>query len=614
MRKPIFPRIVLLLLLYFTVFTVLVSIQFAKERRFTKRIGNIVVTGQYRRINGDEASIESEPVEPNEFLLEGDLHILFGGMDFCLGKGIAGNPLSFSGDGETRAEALPQQIIIDDNSVQVLFAGEWGLEFTVFNSGGIQELKINGVFSDDCISIELPFKPQRRTGIRDTGNGQFIVLADKTNYSFGLSPIDVERRVLLVEAGGRPVSYRSIPERKGLSMQDFILPQAETDETFNSAVKKWRDENYSLWNRIVSGQTNEDLILALLTEALSKGTLGNAVALVPQSFLGGPSRTYESSVYLGNLDQASRSLILNEREKNTLLSRQINEKSLGFLLENDVFRFFSVRGQTALINAGAELIRTIDPSTLALDIIPGILEGFSAWNSIRAGTENPFERLVNDACQTVSESLRKSDDGGRVFVFYEGKGDSEYNLRLGKALTAYAEIVQNNLWAGIGRSLILSSLFMADAAGTEPSAAKLYRILNPAAVYPRALAIGVASAWAWTSAQTVNATMQNDIMDIAVTFPAGETHYMLIRGIRPFSRVQLYNMDFRTDPQFERYDSSGWSYVSQEQILIVKMKHRSTLENIRIIFREQAPPVIETVPDEDEGSLRDTPGAAGWSP
>jgi hypothetical protein len=86
----------------------------------------------------------------------------------------------------------------------------------------------------------------------------------------------------------------------------------------------------------------------------------------------------------------------------------------------------------------------------------------------------------------------------------------------------------------------------------------------------------------------VSASLGDDILDIAVSFPAGETHYMIIRGVRPFVKIQLYNMDFRTDPQFERYDSSGWSYNAQEQTLLLKMKHRTTVEHIRIFYRAAA--------------------------
>jgi hypothetical protein len=103
---------------------------------------------------------------------------------------------------------------------------------------------------------------------------------------------------------------------------------------------------------------------------------------------------------------------------------------------------------------------------------------------------------------------------------------------------------------------------------------------------PRAVSIGsgVNGIWAWTAASSVTATQENNILDITVNFPQGETHHMMIRGVRPFAKIQLYNMDYRTDPQFERYDSSGWIYSAQDQILVLKMKHRSTAEHIRIYY------------------------------
>ncbi|GHV35100.1 hypothetical protein AGMMS4952_27470 [Spirochaetia bacterium] len=92
--------------------------------------------------------------------------------------------------------------------------------------------------------------------------------------------------------------------------------------------------------------------------------------------------------------------------------------------------------------------------------------------------------------------------------------------------------------------------------------------------------------WAWTAGAgvTANFNQENNFLDISVNFPSGETHYMLIRGIRPFTQIQLYNIPFRTDSQFERYDSSGWAYSSSEQTLMVKMKHRLTTEHILIYY------------------------------
>jgi hypothetical protein len=124
-----------------------------------------------------------------------------------------------------------------------------------------------------------------------------------------------------------------------------------------------------------------------------------------------------------------------------------------------------------------------------------------------------------------------------------------------------------------------------EGTGSRLSAARIYRITGPDEYYPQAEGIsGAGGLWAWTIATQLNARQRGDALEISVHFPAGETHHMMIRGVRPFSKIQLYDMDYRTDPDFEQYDSSGWVYSTQEQILVLKMKHRSTVEYVRIYY------------------------------
>jgi hypothetical protein len=312
-------------------------------------------------------------------------------------------------------------------------------------------------------------------------------------------------------------------------------------------------------------------------------------------------------VYLGRLGDALRSLNTLDREKLSRLSRQINEKSLDFLKEPHVFEYLAVRGHANFVEEGAGIIRSLDPAGLTLEHATGILEGFNDWKTYRPNADNPFERLIDQACFVISEAIRMAPEGDRVFVFQGQQGEAEFNLRLGKALLGWAESSGDDSWAGAARSLILSVLSLGDGSGlvktgvllssegeiTEDPApsklttARLYRILRPGEYGPKALPIAVPAntIWTWTAARQVSASLQNDILDISVSFPAGETHYMIIRGLRPFSKIQLYNVDFRTDSQFERYDSSGWSYNAQEQALILKMKHRTTVEHVRIFYR-----------------------------
>ena len=586
MRKPVFPRIILLVFIYLAAFTVLVSIQFSKPEGTTRRTGGIAVSGQYRQLPEDDPSYV-----PDEYILEGNVFVSFGGIDFYVTTGGESLPYIIRKDGE-REEAYPDRLYILENSILFLYPDGNTLSFSAYDSRELPEMRIIAELNDDAEGIELPFKPQRRTGIQNAGNGQFISKSGRINYIFYQSNMDAGKKTLLVEAGGRPASYRAIPDSKALSPEGFILPQAETAESYGAALKQWRDENFTLWNRIVSMTGSEDVVVALLTEAIARGSYGAAVASIPQAFTGSSARTYEPSVYFGNLDQASRLLAASERDKSASIQRLINDKSLEFLLESHVIEYLVLRGQDSLLNTACDLVNSIDLSILALDLIPGIFEGCLDFGKMLPGAENPFERIIDEASQIVFQSLQKAEAG--IYISFGGVEQTEFNLRLGNALLAYGEASQNATLAGIGRSLVLSALLMGNEADAKPDSAKLYRILNPLDVYPRSLPVraGTTSAWAWTTASKLDAVQQNDILDIAVTFPAGQTHYMIIRGIRTFSRIQLYNMDFRTDPQFERYDSSGWSYIQQEQTLIVKMKHRENIEHIRIIFREAPRPVV----------------------
>ncbi|GHV10679.1 hypothetical protein FACS189491_00650 [Spirochaetia bacterium] len=404
---------------------------------------------------------------------------------------------------------------------------------------------------------------------------------------------------------------RAVPEKTVVSPANFTIPAAQSAQTYNAAILRWRDQNFSLWTRIVPSQNDEDMFIAYEGEAIRRGNYRAALAAVPPAFLNGDQRTYESSVYFGGMEAAARSFAAAEQEKIDRLSRAISENSLDFLQESHVFEFFATREYTDYINDGAALVYSIDPAALTLELVPAVLEGFIDLQQYRFNEDNPFERLADRSCLVISEGIRRilvtagTEEAGLILVFQEDTADIEFNLRLGKALLDWATSSGNEEWSAVGRSIILSCLSLEDSLGMVPrallmnaagelsngdlpriSSARLYRILRSGEFYPQATVVSPAlnGIWAWTAAQTVSAAQEGDVLDIAVTFPTGETHYMMIRGVRPFSRLQLYYTDHSTDPQFERYDSSGWRYLAPDQILILKMRHRAAVEHVRIFY------------------------------
>jgi len=618
MRKPVLPRILGLLCLYCVVFIALVMIQFTKKGNFTRRIGGMVVSGQYALSdeNGEKADFENsaespESVEPREkplSLAGGGASVYFGGLEFNLRN--RNSNLALIGADERRRAAIAESLSFSGDAAIFSLSGGTELIFRTQAADDVPELWIGGTFASGVSGIEIPVKPQRSSLLHETSEGNISITHNGSAYQFSRPVQFRERAVLSLQEDTVSVSYRAIHEQKAFNPADFIIANARSRQVFNEAIMRWRDQRFSYWRGNISTQADEDTVSAYCGEAVNRGNYQQAVASVPAAFLNSSQRGYESSVFIGGMSAARQNFIQAERDAISRISRIINEKSPDLLTESHAFEFLLLRGYLNYADEGLEMIHSMDAASLTYEMCPGIFEGYTAIRQFRSHGDNPFERLTDQACNIFSSGIRKDAEREQVFVFRENAADIEYNLRLGRALSAWAVAVGRDDWANLGRSLILSALSLQDNEGAVPasvtiseagkfsgatgsglnaerlSAARVYKIIMPGEHYPHAAVIGsgVNGLWTWTTAPLVSATQENNVLDIAASFPTGETHHMMIRGVRPFSKIQIYNMDYPTDPQFERYDSSGWVYSSQEQILTVKMKHREPMEHVRIFY------------------------------
>ncbi|MDR2517788.1 MAG: hypothetical protein LBD13_00050 [Spirochaetaceae bacterium] len=591
MKKYFLPHIFGLLVLYAGILLLLGTIQFSGRGAFTKQVGALLIAGHYR-----------SQEHPNQYALAGGLRISFAGMEFSLTGADDGFALVKAGG--QREPSLPETMLVSGTAVTFGLSGGTKLVFAAAHTQENPGLEIRASLAQGVESLVLPYKPLKTAKIQDQADGQLVVVTDGLMYRFGRSLASAERHALIFSAEDPLLRYETVPETQELAFnpKDFIIPAGYDKQSYDKVVARWRDQSYTLWSRSMAGSNNEDLVVAYAGEAVGRGGYASAVAAVPSGFLNGSRRTYESSVFLGRLDQGVRSLSAAEREKMSRISRLVDQGSFDFLHEPHVFAYLADRGAGELIEKAAALARGMDPSAISKDILIGILEGYADWSAAFPEDPNPFGQSIAQTYLIIAQGIKKVPPADKVFVFFD-TADIEFNLRLGKALMVYAESAGNNDWAAIGRSLAASVIALAADTGTAPaflrllpdntaaedtdsprvSAARLYRLLNPGENYPRAAHIQ-GQMWAWTGASSLTVTRENTLLDIAVAFPVGETHYLLIRGVPPPNRLQLYNIDYRTAPDFERYNSSGWSYSSAEQTLLIKMRHRSPVEHIRIFL------------------------------
>jgi len=599
MRKPIVPRFLLLLVLYAVIIIILVQLQFAKNTNFTFRVGDLI-------IQGNHGTKPSQIL--NSYSLSGDTSVFFGGVEFILGNGLLLT-------GSVNTPCRPELMTLTDNEVYFRLDEGSMLVFTTQYTGGAIELVVRADFfgltdsgqtdseqtevSEESSplyhSLKIPFRLLPTSTVVKKGQ-TFLINADGVNYTFNRNT-DTDNIVL--ENQNLTISYRVLLDKEVANPREFIIPAAQDSEQYEATLALWLDQSYLLWNRTVAGSgesVDGELISAYMSEALKRGTYRAAVTAVSTSW--NPANVfYEASAYIGRLDTALKTFSAAEWEKTARLARLFNEKSADFLEEFHTIEFLAVRGYDNLIDDAAKILRTFDPATMTAEQAAGFLEGYLDWDRYRSGRYNPFDRFVDQALFVITGGLQKNNWTGDALVFTKigavEEADTELNLRLGSSLIRFDDEAR----IGLGRTLILSVLSLANNAGSVPrrvqknfsgsgdrlESQEIYRICFAGENYARTQAVS-AGLWAWTAASSISGSPGIGRLDITVDFSANETHYMMIRGIKPFSSLQISGSTYNQDSQFERYDYSGWTYSAPEQTLLLKIRHRAPTERVTIIY------------------------------
>ncbi len=597
MKQGLVPRIIGIIALYCVVLVGLVTLQFTKKTTFTVTVGSLVVSGNY-----EDADSGKNAAKTGEYALAGPVSVFYKGMEFLLSESAGLSSVS----ADKKVQGLTARSLkIKDGGVTLGLSDGNTVDFITQFSGGSELLRIQSAVKG-AVDLLLPFRPMRSAHVADETKGRFTVALGDVSYTFSGAPVDTVQRILRFRSDNSLISYGPVPDRKKFNPADYILSAALDPQAYQQALGTWRTKALSWWERAMAGTPDEDTIIAYVAESARRGNYRSAVATAPSGFAANPQRSYRSSVYFGHLDMGLRSLAASEREYLGRLSRLDNERSMDLLAEPNVFAYLAIRGSRALMDDAAAFVKTIDPTALSPLSAVGVLEGWKDWKTYRPGEGNPFDTLIDQASFVIATTLRRVSDTS-VYVLVNDQVDPAFNLRTANALIGYGTAANLGDWTGIGRSIVLTMLGMYDPQGSMAasykvssdgnslipsgdgtfSSARFYRFIAPREFFPRAESIsveGLSGVWAWTGAGSISATMQDGVLDIAVDFPVGETHFMMLRGIKPFTKMQLYGIDFRTDSEFERYDSSGWAYSSSEQTLLLKMKHKSPTEHIRIFF------------------------------
>jgi len=584
MRKPLATKIIGLAVLYCAVFCILVILQFSNQGNFSFAAGSMTIRGHYSNEQAETA--ESSSDEMMRFI-SGGIKIFYGGLEFAL-KQERGKGLTLTNANGSVTAVNPEAMLLNNNIARFILPGGTVITFTSFDSVRGPELQISAEFTENMAEVTIPLTPRRSSVIQDSG--QLGIMYSGSRYVFSSLGHELENGSLTLSNDDAFISYRSRGKQRAFDPEDYIISQVQN---YSNVLRQWQDSNYIQWDQNAGNLQNEDDIIAYLSQTLQRGTYAAASAKISSNFLNSPRNTYKSAAFVGNMINAYSTFDTAENEKMNNVTRLIRAKSLDILKEEHILDYLFTRSSLTLANEVIDIINNANNSALISEHCPGLLEVYFDMKRWRPGGSDPIEHLTEQMLVLISENMNRDTENDAVYASSSESNNFEYSLRLGKALFFWADATNNTEWAAIGRSLVISAI-------TSGNAGRLYNILNPGDYYPRATWLTDAGHWAWTVSPNIRAAdAGGGNINLSVAFPTGSSHHIIIRGVRPFLRIQIHGMDWRSDPQFEIYDSSGWVYYPDNQVLVLKLRHRSSMEYVRLIYRETAPPPPEAAESEE---------------
>ena len=315
-----------------------------------------------------------------------------------------------------------------------------------------------------------------------------------------------------------------------------------------------------------------------------KGNFNEALDVVPQSFKRSALRTFLSAPYFDTLARINEPL-------------QAQLKTYGEMIvranEGSYFDVFNVRfiADYMCMHPGSESVRSLlahvaqaDVSECSVQQVTGIL---NVYNELEAKNPELANILAPVAIRCV-EKIQSSTalDEHSVTIAEKGTFLSVIQaVQAGDAVYRYGSIIKNPGYMAGGR-LIINSYLKDSASFDLRTLGELYPVVvHNNTFYPHF--------------EVLSFNNGKAVWALNIDFPLSYTHYLIINGIDQFQQIYIYDMAFRTDYRFETYNSSGYVYQNDFKSLLLKSRHKSQVEQIRLVYsqalhKESVPQASET--------------------
>ena len=562
----------------------IIVLQFRTDSSIIEKIGNLQIT------------MEKAETDTTEVILQNVLMLSYNGINISI---------------DEKHPAMVKKVDSDSPEQVSLVSYEKGDLFFKFNFTENVNLKVSLESTEPASpldrkvfnaanreSFDLPYSISQTMNIQKEERKSIVLDNKKNSWEFKLP--SSANNIISFNQHEISASYSIFDDTKQfnfdniheLAIADSFVFQKTVEDFTNNLISKFE-------STVTETSYTEQNVISYVAAMASKGKYQEAIDKVPQSFKKSSIRTYRSAPYFNTLEEMNANLEEDIQENTKQIISYKTNPSLNLYTIKNVATNLWLFPDVATVRNMLIKASESDISLASIAQVTGLLNTYIDLNSYRSGYAKYLEPILELCVQKIMNSC---DFEGELLTISENDSYLSVNnaVESGIALLKYGILTENNTLQMAGRALVNS--YISDSTSFDlRTLANIYpTIAFDNKYYPhfeKVFTDNGTTVWAWTCAKEI--TFKSDTSSscvINIDFPETWTHYVILKGIPSFDKIYIYDIPFRTDPRFETYNSSGYVYKFATDTLLLKSRHKSNPETIRLVFSS----VEETLTNESD--------------
>lgn len=552
-------------------------LQFRTDSNIIEKLGNLQVT------------LTKSDSENDEFILKNYLKASYNGFNLYFDDQTPAKVLLKGEEEKKNIHLLSYNK--DDSTFRFEFTEGVAFNISLSDDSSEAPLTVRAEVPQTVQNFYLPYGFAYNMKIQKD-EGKKVVLNDKKlNWSF--STDEVNDGYIVFSAKETLANYSIFDDTKKFTLDSLTeLAQAE-GINYLTVTTNFKNNLISAFKATLSDNNfSEQAVVSYVAAMSEAGKYQQAVDDIPQSYKRSEQRTYLSAPYFNNLVNMNTILEQQLKTDSNLISKAVYSDSLDIFTTHNLAAHLCIHDKKDEVTKILEKAASADILNCAIAQITGIMQTFNDLCSMNTEYAKIL-RPVMDACIEKLTSACKFENNVLTISENDTFLSVIQGVETGIALLRYGEISGNEIYTKAGR-VIVSSYISESSSFDLRTLANLYPLIAyDNWYYPHFNIIHAEknkSIWAWTCAQEIKYLKDDEgSILLSVVFPQGLTHYIIFKEIPEFNSIYMYNMAFRTDPRFETYNSSGYVYKTATNTLLIKSRHKSETEDIKLVYKAPAP-------------------------